>query len=158
MGGLAPTVTEDEFKRYFKQFGNIIDVVVMSDHISKRTKGFGFITFDYEEAVDKVVMKNFHELHEKMVEVKRALPFSPALLFSQVMFSSDVLISCVGGHMNFYFYLTDVYFLLLFVKFCYMDLVFYFGNCFFYNLHYFISIFSSFQCFSGLFHNFMLTL
>ena len=61
---------------------------------------------------------------------------SPALMFSQVMFFSDVLVSCVGGHMNFSFYLTDVYFLLLFVNFCYMDLVFYFGNCFFYNLHY----------------------
>ena len=83
---------------------------------------------------------------------------SPALLFSQVMFSSNVLVSCVGGHMNFYFYMNGVYFLLLFVSFCYMDLVFYFDNCFFYNLHYFNSIFSSFQCFSGLFHNFMLTL
>ena len=82
VGGLAPTVTEDEFKRYFKQFGNIIDVVVMSDHISKRTRGFGFITFDFEEAVDKVLMNDFHELHEKMVEVKRALLFSSALLFS----------------------------------------------------------------------------
>ena len=38
VGGLAPTVTEDEFKRYFEQFGNITDVVVMYDHISQRTR------------------------------------------------------------------------------------------------------------------------
>eukprot|EP01018_Ginkgo_biloba_P024516 Gb_33485 [translate_table: standard] len=74
VGGLAPTVTEEDFRRYFEQFGNITDVVVMYDHISQRPRGFGFITFDSEEAVDKVVMKNFHELHDKMVEVKRALP------------------------------------------------------------------------------------
>ena len=82
VGGLSPTVTEDEFKRYFELFGNITDVVVMYDQISQRPRGFGFITFDSEEAVDKVVMKNFHELHEKMVEVKKELLFSPALLFS----------------------------------------------------------------------------
>lgn len=74
VGGLAPTVTEDEFRRYFEQFGNITDVVVMYDHISQRPRGFGFITYDSEDAVDKVVTKNFHELHDKMVEVKRALP------------------------------------------------------------------------------------
>ena len=84
MGGLDPTVTKDEFKRYFEQFGNITDVVVMYDHISQRPRGFGFITFDSEKAMDKVVMKNFHELHEKMVEVKRALLFSPSLLFSHI--------------------------------------------------------------------------
>ena len=34
VGGLAPTITKDEFKRYFEQFGNITDVVVLYDHIS----------------------------------------------------------------------------------------------------------------------------
>ena len=67
MGNLAPTVTEDEFKRYFELFGNITDVVVMYDHISRRPSGFGFITFDSEKAMDKVVMKNFHELHENIL-------------------------------------------------------------------------------------------
>uniref|UniRef100_A0A0C9QX65 TSA: Wollemia nobilis Ref_Wollemi_Transcript_1826_2202 transcribed RNA sequence n=1 Tax=Wollemia nobilis TaxID=56998 RepID=A0A0C9QX65_9CONI len=74
VGGLAPTVTEDDFRKYFEQFGSITDVVVMYDHVSQRPRGFGFITFDSEEAVDKVVMKTFHQLHDKMVEVKRALP------------------------------------------------------------------------------------
>ncbi|GLJ18371.1 hypothetical protein SUGI_0325170 [Cryptomeria japonica] len=74
VGGLAPTVTEDDFRKYFEQFGNITDVVVMYDHVSQRPRGFGFITFDTEDAVDKVVTKNFHQLHDKMVEVKRALP------------------------------------------------------------------------------------
>eukprot|EP00252_Welwitschia_mirabilis_P017015 TRINITY_DN3783_c0_g1_i1.p1 TRINITY_DN3783_c0_g1~~TRINITY_DN3783_c0_g1_i1.p1 ORF type:complete len:410 (-),score=93.27 TRINITY_DN3783_c0_g1_i1:463-1692(-) len=74
VGGLAPSVTDEDFRKHFEQFGNITDVVVMYDHVSNRPRGFGFITFDTEEAVDKVVTKNFHELHGKMVEVKRALP------------------------------------------------------------------------------------
>ncbi|GJX13168.1 heterogeneous nuclear ribonucleoprotein 1 [Tanacetum coccineum] len=74
VGGLASTVTETDFKRYFEQFGAITDVVVMYDHSTQRPRGFGFITFDSEEAVDKVLLKTFHELNGKMVEVKRAIP------------------------------------------------------------------------------------
>ncbi|KAL8140500.1 hypothetical protein V2J09_006521 [Rumex salicifolius] len=74
VGGLASTVTENSFKKYFEQFGTITDVVVMYDHNTKRPRGFGFITYDSEEAVDRVLVKNFHELNGKMVEVKRAVP------------------------------------------------------------------------------------
>ncbi|KAG8385845.1 hypothetical protein BUALT_Bualt03G0087500 [Buddleja alternifolia] len=74
VGGLASTVTESDFKRYFDQFGTITDVVVMYDHNTQRPRGFGFITYDSEEAVDKVLTKTFHELNGKMVEVKRAVP------------------------------------------------------------------------------------
>lgn len=74
VGGLASTVTESEFKKYFDQFGTITDVVVMYDHNTQRPRGFGFITYDSEEAVDRVLHKTFHELSGKMVEVKRAVP------------------------------------------------------------------------------------
>ncbi|KAL9237027.1 hypothetical protein vseg_011617 [Gypsophila vaccaria] len=74
VGGLASTVTEGDFKRYFDQFGTITDVVVMYDHNTQRPRGFGFITFDSEDAVERALIKNFHELHGKMVEVKRAVP------------------------------------------------------------------------------------
>ncbi|KAG6416444.1 hypothetical protein SASPL_123874 [Salvia splendens] len=74
VGGLASSVTESDFKRYFDQFGTITDVVVMYDHNTQRPRGFGFITYDLEEAVDKVLFKTFHELNGKMVEVKRAVP------------------------------------------------------------------------------------
>lgn len=74
VGGLASSVAESDFKRYFDQFGTITDVVVMYDHNTQRPRGFGFITYDSEEAVDKVLFKTFHELNGKMVEVKRAVP------------------------------------------------------------------------------------
>nr|XP_043629048.1 heterogeneous nuclear ribonucleoprotein 1-like [Erigeron canadensis] len=74
VGGLASTVTEGDFKTYFEQFGTITDVVVMYDHNTQRPRGFGFITYDSEDAVDKVLLKTFHELNGKMVEVKRAVP------------------------------------------------------------------------------------
>ncbi|XP_077216330.1 heterogeneous nuclear ribonucleoprotein 1-like isoform X2 [Tasmannia lanceolata] len=74
VGGLASTVTESDFKKYFDQFGTITDVVVMYDHNTQRPRGFGFITYDSEDAVEKVLLKTFHELNGKMVEVKRAVP------------------------------------------------------------------------------------
>ncbi|XP_022961912.1 heterogeneous nuclear ribonucleoprotein 1-like isoform X1 [Cucurbita moschata] len=74
VGGLASTVTEADFQKYFDQFGTITDVVVMYDHSTQRPRGFGFITYDSEEAVDRVLHKTFHELNGKMVEVKRAIP------------------------------------------------------------------------------------
>lgn len=74
VGGLPSTVNETDFKKYFEQFGTITDVVVMYDHNTKRPRGFGFITYNSEEAVDRVLLKTFHELNGKMVEVKRAVP------------------------------------------------------------------------------------
>ncbi|KAF9586930.1 hypothetical protein IFM89_039802 [Coptis chinensis] len=39
-----------------------------------RPRGFGFIMFDSEEAVESVMQNNFHELNNKSVEVKRDVP------------------------------------------------------------------------------------
>ncbi|XP_074359141.1 uncharacterized protein LOC141698351 [Apium graveolens] len=75
VGGLASTVTESDFKTYFDQFGTITNVEVKYDHFTQSARGFGFITFDSEKAVDKVLARtSFHELNGKMVEVKRAFP------------------------------------------------------------------------------------
>ncbi|RRT63315.1 hypothetical protein B296_00018252 [Ensete ventricosum] len=74
VGGLSSTITEGDFKKYFDQFGTITDVVVMYDHNTQRPRGFGFITYDSEDAVAKALLKTFHELNGEMVEVKRAVP------------------------------------------------------------------------------------
>ncbi|KAK6914141.1 RNA recognition motif domain [Dillenia turbinata] len=74
VGGLPPTLTEEGFRQYFEAYGHVIDVVVMYDQSTQRPRGFGFISFDTEEAVDRVLHKTFHDLNGKQVEVKRALP------------------------------------------------------------------------------------
>lgn len=74
VGGLPANLTEDEFKVYFEKFGRITDVVVMHDNVTRRPRGFGFITFDSEDSVEEVMQKSFHELSGKLVEVKRAVP------------------------------------------------------------------------------------
>ncbi|XP_077233897.1 RNA-binding protein 1-like [Tasmannia lanceolata] len=74
VGGLSASLTEEEFKNYFEKFGRITDVVVMYDNATHRPRGFGFITFDSEESVENVIQKSFHELNDKLVEVKKAVP------------------------------------------------------------------------------------
>lgn len=74
VGGLPSTLTEEEFRQYFESYGHVTDVVVMYDQSTQRPRGFGFISFDTEDAVDKVLHKTFHELNGKLVEVKRAQP------------------------------------------------------------------------------------
>ncbi|XP_022721983.1 heterogeneous nuclear ribonucleoprotein 1-like [Durio zibethinus] len=74
VGGLPPTLTEDGFRQYFEAYGHVTDVVIMYDQNTQRPRGFGFISFDTEDAVDRVLHKNFHDLNGKQVEVKLALP------------------------------------------------------------------------------------
>jgi len=51
VGGLPTGVDDEEFKDFFGQFGTVIDSVVMIDRDTKRSRGFGFVTFeDPEEA------------------------------------------------------------------------------------------------------------
>ena len=73
VGGLPTEVTEKEFVDYFSTFGLVKDVVVMVDRATNRSRGFGFVTFETEEAVD-AVLRNKCEIMGKWVEVKRAEP------------------------------------------------------------------------------------
>ncbi|KAL6519878.1 nuclear ribonucleoprotein 1 [Orobanche minor] len=74
VGGLPQTLNEDEFRSYFEVYGSVTDVVIMYDQQTSRPRGFGFISFDSEDAVRRVLHKNFHELNGKQVEVKLATP------------------------------------------------------------------------------------
>lgn len=74
VGGLPATISEVEFKNYFERYGRVTDVVVMQDSVTRRPRGFGFITFDSEESVQNVMMRSFHDLNGRQVEVKRAVP------------------------------------------------------------------------------------
>ncbi|CAM9870301.1 unnamed protein product, partial [Choristocarpus tenellus] len=73
VGGLAPSVTMGEFRKYFESFGGVVDAVVMFDRQTQRSRGFGFVTFQEDSVVQNVLMGT-HEINGKMVEVKRAEP------------------------------------------------------------------------------------
>ncbi|KAJ3298164.1 hypothetical protein HK104_011085 [Borealophlyctis nickersoniae] len=77
VGGVAPEVTEDVFRAYFERFGRVVDATLMTDRETGRPRGFGFITFENSDGVDKAMAKQaLGELaiNGKLVEVKRAMP------------------------------------------------------------------------------------
>lgn len=43
VGGLAWETQRDTMKRYFEQFGEIIEAVVITDKNTGRSKGYGFV-------------------------------------------------------------------------------------------------------------------
>lgn len=74
VGGIDPLVTEQEFNEFFSQYGHIIDAQLMIDKDTGRSRGFGFITYDSPEAVDRVCVNKYVSFKGKSMEVKRAEP------------------------------------------------------------------------------------
>lgn len=74
VGGIDPLVNEEDFNSFFAQFGHIIDAQLMVDKDTGRSRGFGFITYDSPEAVDRVCVNKYLSLKGKAMEVKRAEP------------------------------------------------------------------------------------
>ncbi|XP_057447405.1 heterogeneous nuclear ribonucleoprotein 1 [Lotus japonicus] len=78
VGGIPSNVTEDEFRDFFTRYGEVKDNQIMRDHSTNRSRGFGFITFDSEDAVDDLLsMGNKIDFAGTQVEIKKAEPKKP---------------------------------------------------------------------------------
>ena len=61
--------------QYTFQFpGPVEDAVMLMDQMTKRHRGFGFVTFEAEETVEVVCELHYHTIKNKKVEVKMAQP------------------------------------------------------------------------------------
>lgn len=74
IGGLNYTTTNDSLKEFFEKWGEIVDVVVMKDPVTKRSRGFGFITYAKASMVDDAMANRPHKIDNREVETKRAVP------------------------------------------------------------------------------------
>lgn len=74
IGGLDYKTTEETLKGHFQQWGEIVDCVVMRDPQTKRSRGFGFITYSKSSMVDLAQKARPHKVDGREVEPKRAVP------------------------------------------------------------------------------------
>lgn len=60
--------TADKLRDYFSGYGSVVDYQIMIDHKTGRSRGFGFITFENEDAVENIFAEGkIHKLGGKQV-------------------------------------------------------------------------------------------
>ena len=62
IGGLSWQTTPESIREYFSVFGELAEVMVMKDPATRRSRGFGFVTFSDPLAVDKVLKFPVHQV------------------------------------------------------------------------------------------------
>ncbi|KAK3885307.1 hypothetical protein Pcinc_010472 [Petrolisthes cinctipes] len=74
VGGLKPELSDDDIKKFFGTFGNIIEVEMPFDKQKNQRKGFCFITFDQEAVVTDLLKTPKQNINGHEVDVKKATP------------------------------------------------------------------------------------
>ncbi|HBA36438.1 TPA: RNA-binding protein [Candidatus Falkowbacteria bacterium] len=75
VGGLNFKTTEEILAEAFAKAGKVISAVVISDRMTNRSKGFGFVEMENDdEAEAAIAMYNEQELDGRKVVVNEARP------------------------------------------------------------------------------------
>ena len=75
VGGLSYSTTEDSLKEAFSQAGAVESATIISDKMSGRSRGFGFVEMTSDEDAAKAIeMWNGKELDGRSLTVNEARP------------------------------------------------------------------------------------
>jgi len=75
VAGLTDTVNEVDLRDHFSQYGRVVEATIQKDRASGESRGFGFVTFESGDGVEKVLQKGSQKLGDKcVVDVKIARP------------------------------------------------------------------------------------
>ena len=75
VGNLSYKTTGEDLKQYFSEAGAVADAVVITDKMSGRSKGFGFVEMSTEEEAQKAIeMFNGKEYEGRALKVNEARP------------------------------------------------------------------------------------
>ncbi|MFA6995068.1 MAG: RNA-binding protein [Patescibacteria group bacterium] len=75
IGGLSFKTTEEGLAEAFAKAGQVVSAVIISDRMTHRSKGFGFVEMANDEEADKAIaMYNNQELDGRNVVVNEARP------------------------------------------------------------------------------------
>jgi len=75
VGNISWGIKEDALKEAFEQAGSVVSATIISDRMSGRSKGFGFVEMSTpEEATKAIGMWNGKELDGRNLVVNEARP------------------------------------------------------------------------------------
>lgn len=78
IGNLPYSATEDQLREMFSQFGEIVDLKLITDKMSGRSRGIAFVEFSKEEDANKAIEStNSTELDGRSIVVNVARPPKP---------------------------------------------------------------------------------
>ena len=69
VGNLPWGITNDSLRDLFASVGEVVEAMVITDRMSGRSKGFGFVTFATEEAAQAAIA----QLNEKEIEGRKII-------------------------------------------------------------------------------------
>jgi len=73
VGNLDYTLTDADLEKAFSKFGTVLEAKVITDMQSRRSKGFGFVTFEKaEDAAEAIKELNEKELNGRKIFVSEA--------------------------------------------------------------------------------------
>lgn len=96
VGGLSWQTTPEKLKEYFGKYGEIRESMVMRDPVTRRSRGFGFVTYTDPNSIDKVLASAPHEIDTKVVDPKVAFPKKPNVAVAPKMVTKTKKIF-IGG-------------------------------------------------------------
>ncbi|XP_041117733.1 heterogeneous nuclear ribonucleoprotein A3-like isoform X4 [Polyodon spathula] len=73
VGGIKEDTEECHLRDYFEKYGKIESIEVMEERQTGKKRGFGFVTFDDHDTVDKIVAQKYHTINSHNCEVRKAL-------------------------------------------------------------------------------------
>lgn len=75
VGNLPYSVTDDELRAAFAEFGNVSSAKIIMDRYSGRSKGFGFVEMDNDsEAEEAIKSLDNTDLQGRKLKVNQAKP------------------------------------------------------------------------------------
>ncbi|KAL4442951.1 hypothetical protein ABPG77_008442 [Micractinium sp. CCAP 211/92] len=83
VGKLNKDTSEQDVKEHFMRFGFVLDVYLPRDKNNKREhRGFGFVTFETEAAIQRVVAHGPHHIRGSIVAIDSAVPRQEEMLLA----------------------------------------------------------------------------
>lgn len=73
VGNLPYSIETSDLSDYFSDCGEVVDCTIISDRETGRSKGFGFVQFSDEDAMNKAIGKS-EQLNDRDLRISEAKP------------------------------------------------------------------------------------